>query len=789
MIKGKKTVIYTAVILYFIGYFIVTIAHSDFWGNILSPLGTFASAVILFNVYKKSSFAKKSWLLISIAVFSWCLTDLLWAFWNPIFGINPEDSLFIAGMYVVTNVFLLLAVIVFLLPQVKKWNRVQLILDSLAATLTYVILIWGAFLNKDLTVLSNIDAWDVITVAYLFIDVLIITGITIWYFSMRRRNVSRTLAVTILSILLFSVTDITYAYLDFYNLYIPNSLIDSVYMFSMLLMAHAGDLVLNQNDLKWYRSFAEAANNVGMSRKGWSLLAAPVILILLRGFDIQIIIRLVIIFVVYQALSGYVQNALKDKMMLEREKEHNLLLEERINERTKELLVANEELDFISKQDYITNIYNRRHFISELDALLQEAGESEPVVVYYIDLDRFKAINDSFGHNTGDEVLIELSRRLVGWNTFNALLARLGGDEFVFAFRGKAFAAQAEIMAKDLIEKCREPIYIGPYEFTLSLSIGITIYPKDADSRIELMKNADIAMYHAKARGFNNYAFFNSDMDERMRRKNLLEHLMKKADFNSEFSLEYQPQFSVPDGRLVGMEALVRWNNPEEGSVTPSEFIPIAEETGMIVALGEWIISKATSQIAVWNTKYGSSLKMGINISPKQLDGSGFVRRLMEVMRGFDVPAAWLDIEITESIAMKGETTMEEIFESLADNGLTTSIDDFGTGYSSLSYIKQFSFDRLKIAKQLIDSIASEFGDTQIVAAIVMMAKALGIKTIAEGVETDEQLAMLISLGCEEVQGYVFSRPLSPERFEELFLSEGCNPLDAYETSVSDYIL
>ncbi len=773
MKKSTKIILYSATCFYFIIYFIATVAQSDFWGNILSPVGALISFSALIYAYKKANYTRICWLAAALASLSWAVADILWAVFDMGLGLDPNEMDLFMVLYLFPNVFLCIAVLIFMIPQFQKWNGVQLLLDIVAITFSYMVLIWVLYVQKDVSNLADLDLYRLMLLSYLFFDALLIAGMTIWYFSIRKGRVAPGLFATFFSLVLFAVTDLYYSYLSFYELYIPNSVVDSLYMLSLLLLAHGGLLATSQEGLKWYKIFISESNNVGKSKKGQFLLSAPLILVLLGKFDLGAILLLLAVFIIYEALSGYVQNAIKDKQLLEREKNLNVLLEDKIAERTGELIKANKELDLISKQDYITNMYNRRYFITELDRMLQDVDSSEPLMIFYLDLDRFKAINDAYGHDIGDEVLFEVSRRVTDWNVYGALLARLGGDEFVFAFKGTRYLEEAEKLAQELISCCSRPIFIYPYQFNITLSIGITLFPKDAKDRSDLLKNADIAMYHAKSKGFNKYAFFNSDLNEKIRRKNKIEILLRKADYDKEFYLVYQPQFSIPGREITGVEALIRWDSPEKGNITPGEFIPIAEEIGCIVQLGDWIIKKAAAQISEWNNTYNGNLKVGINISPKQLDGVNFVNKLLSVMKQSGVPSEWLDIEITESIAMKGETTMEEIFSTLAANGLTTSIDDFGTGYSSLSYIMQFSFDRLKIAKPLIDSVATDFNDTQIVKAIIMMAKALGIKTIAEGVETEDQLSTLIKLGCDEIQGYIFSKPLSPTELEERYLNPG----------------
>jgi FOG: EAL domain len=279
-------------------------------------------------------------------------------------------------------------------------------------------------------------------------------------------------------------------------------------------------------------------------------------------------------------------------------------------------------------------------------------------------------------------------------------------------------------------------------------------------------------MYAAKAKGQNKYSFFDCYMSNIVSEKNEIELLLRNVAYDKEFQLFYQPQIDIKTNKLIGMEALIRWTSPIKGNISPVKFIKIAEETGCIEKISDWVMNTAARQISIWNKQYRLDLKMGINISPNQLDGINFANKLDQIIKKYNLNSSWIDIEITENVAMKGEVVLEEIFSIISNMGISTSIDDFGTGYSSLSYIQQFSFDRLKIAKELIDNITIDLNKKHIVEAIILLSKALKVLTIAEGVETKEQLEMVKEIGCDQVQGYVFSKPVPAEIFEKNFLND-----------------
>ncbi|WP_312071591.1 bifunctional diguanylate cyclase/phosphodiesterase [Anaerotignum propionicum] len=459
-----------------------------------------------------------------------------------------------------------------------------------------------------------------------------------------------------------------------------------------------------------------------------------------------------------------------DRLMLKTEKEINEYLEKQIAERTKELNLVNQNLEEISNRDVLTGLYNRRYLIHHLENLVSANGV-ENFALLYIDANRFKPINDSYGHSIGDKVLAALGNRFSEFCSPKCTPFRIGGDEFAVIIENYVDKFEISDIADKIFEKLQLPISVSPYTFTLTASIGITLYPEDALDKDVLIRYADIAMYEVKSSHHkNNYLFFDKNFIEKINKKHEIEFLLQNADYNKEFMLFYQPQYNIENQRLVGMEALIRWQHPEKGFISPSEFIPIAEETGMIIHIGEWVAENAFSQIKKWNESYSMNLKMSINISPIQIKNIGFIEWLQEKMQAENIHAEWIDLEITESVAMISTSSIEKIFDFLNEMGISISIDDFGTGYSSLSYIRKYNIDRLKIAKELIDTIAYDENALLIVQAIIMMASGLNLKTISEGVEETEQLAILKKLGCNEVQGYIFGKPVPSDEFEKLHL-------------------
>ena len=416
--------------------------------------------------------------------------------------------------------------------------------------------------------------------------------------------------------------------------------------------------------------------------------------------------------------------------------------------------------------DTLTGLPNRlllNDRFQQAQTAAQRAGQS--VTLMFLDLDHFKNINDSLGHRVGDEVLVELAVRLRTAVRAQDTVARLGGDEFILLLPDTDEVGAAQVADK-LLQAALLPIQIEQHELTVTPSIGIALYPRDGTDLDTLSKCADAAMYRAKEDGRNHYRFFTSDIQTHSDRTLLLDNALRRAQAREQLELHYQPQISLLTGQIIGAEALLRWQHPELGAISPAEFIPIAESSGLIVPIGEWVIRTAVTQLAQWMGRGMAPLTMAVNLSAVQFRHADLPQLITRILNDAALDPQRLELELTEGVAMTQPQAAIAIMADLHRRGVRMSIDDFGTGYSSLSYLKRFQVYKLKIDQSFVRDIEQDPDDKAIVGAIISMASSLGMQTIAEGVETEGQLAFLRARGCDEVQGYYFSRPLPAQAFE-----------------------
>lgn len=419
------------------------------------------------------------------------------------------------------------------------------------------------------------------------------------------------------------------------------------------------------------------------------------------------------------------------------------------------------QIRFLAEFDVLTSLPNRIRLIDRTEQAITHCKRlQQSLAILVIDVDRFKQINDSLGHQAGDQLLVQLAGRLKTFCSVQDTLSRLSSDEFVLV-KLDCDATSAAALAEQILPEILKPCLVQEHELVLSASIGIALFAEDGQTFHELYKHADIAMYRAKELGRNTYCFFTTQMQKYHTRHLTLENALRRAIERNELQLAYQPQLSLQRQQLIGFEVLLRWQHPDLGFISPAEFIPLAERTGLIIAIGEWVLNSALAQLASWRAAGKTELTVAINLSPLQFRQTDLLFKLERLLDQYKVPASVVELEITESAMMEDPIEAARLIEQFSNRGCKIAIDDFGTGYSSLSYLKRFALSKLKIDQSFVRDLLTDADDKAIVSAIISMASSLELSTIAEGVETAAQQEMLQQLGCDDIQGYYYSKPLN----------------------------
>ncbi|PKN12344.1 MAG: two-component system response regulator [Deltaproteobacteria bacterium HGW-Deltaproteobacteria-4] len=438
------------------------------------------------------------------------------------------------------------------------------------------------------------------------------------------------------------------------------------------------------------------------------------------------------------------------------------------------------QLEHLSTHDDLTGLANRALLFDRLAQSLHYAHRSRRLVaVLLVDLDRFKVINDSLGHDFGDQVLCAVAQRLLQNVREADTVARMGGDEFVVLLAEVADAEDVGLVARKILDNLSRPYQVGHREIIITASLGISLYPKDSDNGAMLIRNADIAMYRSKRDDRSNFCFYAAEMNKHIQETMELEGELRHALERKEFCLHYQPKIDLLNGRIIGSEALVRWHHPQRGMVSPADFIPLAEETGLIVPLGAWVMKEACQQARVWQEMGLPALGVAVNLSARQFRRGDLPQVVREILQETGLEPCLLELELTESMVMDDPAGAEETMRALKEMGVRLSLDDFGTGYSSLNYLRSFPVDSLKIDRSFINDVATDPSGASVVASIIDIAHNLGLTAVAEGVETLEQLKFLSGCDCNMFQGYLFSKPLPAGEFAALLRSGRQMTIDA----------
>jgi diguanylate cyclase (GGDEF)-like protein/PAS domain S-box-containing protein len=438
---------------------------------------------------------------------------------------------------------------------------------------------------------------------------------------------------------------------------------------------------------------------------------------------------------------------------------------------------AEKRIRYLARIDALTKIPNRmqfQHLLQRSIARSRRAGKT--LCLFYVDIDRFKEINDTFGHLAGDTTLETVAERLSNALPSDSIIGRLAGDEFAVIVDGigpdDAGRKRTDMLAQTLLNRLADPFFVQGHEVFLTASMGIAYYPQDAPNVIDLIRNADAALYHAKKSGGNLFSYYEPEMNEAAVERLMTKSKLKRSFERDELLVHYQPKFNLETGEVFGAEALVRWELPERGMILPSDFSPIAEETNLIIEIGEWVLDKVCEDFRFWQRSVSSPGRVSVNLSLKQLRQPNFTKRISSILRSYEVSPTSLELEITETTLMENPERTIKLLDQLYALGLHLAIDDFGTGYSSLSALQQFPISTLKIDKSFVRHVSTNPDDATIVSTIVQMGRNLNMDVVAEGIENEDQLVFLQKLGCTFAQGLLFGDPMSSDSYLELLLSQ-----------------
>ena len=437
---------------------------------------------------------------------------------------------------------------------------------------------------------------------------------------------------------------------------------------------------------------------------------------------------------------------------------------------------AQEEIQHLAYHDHLTGLANRILFIDQLNHAMSLSGRMAKILaIFFLDLDGFKMINDSMGHAVGDQLLAAVSQRLAQTVRKSDIVARIGGDEFVIMIENEEDIEAIKVVAGKILNSFNRPFNLDGHDFYVTTSIGVAVYPTDGEDADTLIKNADIAMYKAKEKGRNQYILCSPVMKTNIIETMKLSNLLYGAIERNELELYYQPQVNSQTKKIIGLEALLRWKCPEYGMVSPAKFIPIAEQTGLIISIGEWVLRMACRQNKIWQDAGLHKIRMAVNLSVRQFQNPDIIKQVCGILAETGLAPQYLELEITESIVMKETEHVVETLNAFKEEGIAISIDDFGTEYSSLNYLKQLPIDKIKIAMPFVQGINVSDKDEAITKAIIVLAKSLGLRVIAEGVETETQLSFLSHRMCDEIQGYYYHKPMPAHEVEKLLRDDLLN--------------
>lgn len=764
--------------IYIITYYVWLIYWKDYkqimvlGGDIFSMLGSLIASISLFFILKKlRGIYKKFWVLIFLATCAYTIGEVVWNYYELILGITvPYPGL--PDLFYILSPVLELTAITYIIFKERSFSNLRILFDILITITVATTLCWVFIINPTLNQKEIPFSMLFISVFYPVMSLGELFGMLSILFLNKPILSSSVLRWLIAALSVRIFADLAYTYSTLNNVYYSGILYDPLWILAILLYILAALTYeeFQENDERNNFKYRKRICSLGQMIKIFVPYISVNILFMIMIYRLDNIDTIVIgcTICIFLVIIRQLNIIFENQSLIKRLSSLNEDLERKVKQRTEELFEKNtrlitalNDMEYMAYHDSLTGLTNRRLFEDKLSKeIVKASSNNKKIAVLFLDLDSFKNINDTLGHTFGDLLLQNVAKRIKECISENDIISREGGDEFTILLTRIDKYEDAIYVAKKIQNNILKSFIINSIDVQITASIGVSIYP-DHDVTVEnLIKYADIAMYRAKENGKNSIEVYLPKMKDIISKKMLLENALRKAIDKNEFLVYFQPQININTRNLIGVEALIRWNSNELGMVSPAEFIPLAEESGLIIPIGEWILKTSCEQLILWHNQGFQPFKISVNVSHIQFKSEDLVQVVRRIIKETNIDPKFIELEITESVAMFNEELIISKLNQLKNLGVQIAIDDFGTGYSSLSYLKKFPVDTLKIDQTFIRDMVMNNESLSLVAGIISMAHNIRFKVIAEGVETNQQLMYLGDVGCDVAQGYLFSKPL-----------------------------
>ncbi|AQW88099.1 diguanylate phosphodiesterase [Campylobacter pinnipediorum subsp. caledonicus] len=761
-IKKDNTSTLIQIITIFCAYAISLFLHYDIISHVLSVvLNLYMSIIIYKNISIANNKIKKYWLFTFGYIFAWGICDTLW-----LFLYSNQNSFIINSIYLIPTLIILCTTICIYKTYLKDTNSRQIATDILFTSFISISLFIFIIFDNEF---EDIETYKdhILNGLFLIIDIFNITTIAILYTCIENLKKDYSLYLLTVSILIFSGNDILDIFGAIKNENISYIVSEIFFSISFLAATLSSFLIQKENDKNFIASFEPTSSK--LIKKLSFLMLVPILSsFYIQHLNMTYIIFSMLIVVFYSVLTYQLSSIKYNKEMIEKEKKAIIRLNITKQNRLNELNNTNIKLKELVMYDALTRVFNRPYFIAQLSELISTKSYHTVISLYIINIKNIKNINNTYSYQIGDQIIVQTTNRIKEFisKKLYYIMGRFGRDDILIAIKEKNTDIDYNDFANGLLSHIQKPLIIENNKIKISAKIGISSTETSQIKVQDLISQANMALNVAKKYTPIPFYIYTEDLNIIKWEDYHIKNLLENADFDKEFRLIFQPQFNIKNKKIIGFEALLRWNSSSKGNIPPSKFIPIAEQDATIIKIGKWVVVNSVKYIKYINEKYKTNLSIGINISSKQMDGINFANNIINLIKKNNIDPKWINIEISELDFSDNYDIAKEILHIFKQNNINISMDNFGTGFSSISAIKQFNINKLKITKKLIDEVRTDVISKDIVKAIVSLAKVMNIKTIAEGVSSEEQLEVLKNIGCDEIQGFIWSEPLESKDFE-----------------------